>query len=150
MTSDPGLRRLDQGMAVAASRALPAVVDPDTLTRLRQLPVLLHTAGLAATLAFLDAKSGQGTPLEQAYQNTAAAITDRVAARLGIEPAPTPHAMLATLGGLGAVDYQLASSEAQAFAGWLRRIAEGRATPSRPGSERAERGGGSAGPGAAG
>lgn len=131
MTGVPGLRRLDQGMAADAVRAVPPAVSKEMLTRFRQLPVQLRTSGLAATLAFLLAKSGTQTPLERAYGKAAEGLTKRVAERLALDPAPDPRGLLARLADLDIGDYQLAAAEAQAFAGWMRRIAEGRPTEGR-------------------
>ena len=54
------VHRVDQGMAVAAARSLPDNVDKELRTRYRQLRVMLHTAGLAATYAYIASKAGDG------------------------------------------------------------------------------------------
>jgi CRISPR type III-B/RAMP module-associated protein Cmr5 len=137
VTGVPGLRRLDQGMAADAVRAVPQAVSSEMLTRFRQLPVQLRTSGLAATLAFLLAKSGTGSPLERAYGKAAEGLTKRVAERLALDPAPDPPGLLARLADLDIGDYQLAAAEAQAFAGWMRRIAEGRPSEQPPAPKQA-------------
>src|SRR5260370_32619730 len=118
MPAAPGLRRLDQGMAAEAAWAVPATVDRETLTRLRRLPVMLHNAGLAASLAYLVAKSrtnGTPTGLEAAYEQVARALTGRIVDRLRLQPAPSsPADLVKRLAGLEIADYQLASREAQA------------------------------------
>lgn len=118
--------RLDQGMAVEASRAVPDPVNDQVRTRLRQLPVMLQTSGLAATLAFLHAKSGAQSPLEHAYRDVADALTGRVAATIGMARTTTTPQLVEHLGGLSGDDYVMAAAHARAFAGWLSRIAEGR------------------------
>jgi CRISPR/Cas system CMR-associated protein Cmr5 small subunit len=122
-------RRVDQGMAVAAAEALPAKVDSELRSRYRHLRVMLHTAGLAATYAYIasksrDADGGQDT-LARAYQ----------AARMGIvaqlkdkglldSDATDTRQVLARLGGMGPVEYARASAETAAFIGWLSRLAD--------------------------
>ena len=77
------VHRVDQGMAVAAARSLPDNVDKELRTRYRQLRVMLHTAGLAATYAYIASKAGDGvdetTPdsadkLARAYRDAATGI----------------------------------------------------------------------------
>jgi CRISPR-associated protein Cmr5 len=57
MTVENKVRRVDQGMAAAAAQALPEEVDRELRTRYRQLRVMLHAAGLAATYAFIASKA---------------------------------------------------------------------------------------------
>jgi CRISPR type III-B/RAMP module-associated protein Cmr5 len=127
------VRRIDQGMAGAAARALPASVDKELRTRLRQLRVMLHSAGLAATYAFIAAKSkdnaGEGPrdDLAQAYQRVAEELRGRLADRRLL-----PHdarqmsaaQVMAALADMDPVRYARASAEASAFAGWLARLAD--------------------------
>jgi CRISPR/Cas system CMR-associated protein Cmr5 small subunit len=122
-------RRVDQGMAVAAAEALPAKVDSELRTRYRHLRIMLHTAGLAATYAYIASKSrdadGGHDTLASAYQ----------AARMGIvaqlkdkglldSDATDTRQVLARLGGMGPVEYARASAETAAFIGWLSRLAD--------------------------
>lgn len=130
-------RRLDQSMAVEASRAVPDPVSDQVRTRLRQLPVMLQTSGLAATLAFLYAKSGDMKPLERAYRDVSQALTERVVAATGLPAGTTTSALVRALGEMSAVDYQIAGAHARAFAGWMSRIAEGRTLAMRPDHGRA-------------
>ena len=121
--------RVDQGMAAAAVAALPPRVDKDLRTRYKQLRVMLHTAGLAATYAFIASKAGDtdSAGTSGAYRKVADGIRDRLAelnllsgdARtLGVRD------VLRQLGTMGPVPYARASAEATAFAGWLSRLAD--------------------------
>jgi CRISPR/Cas system CMR-associated protein Cmr5 small subunit len=122
-------------MAAVAAEALPDDVDRELRTRYRQLRVMLHTAGLAATYAFIAAKAkdadgtGQGRPdkLAAAYQTAGEAIRKRLAARAmfpgGSEPR-TAREVLAALGKMSQVEYARASAEAVALVGWLSRLAD--------------------------
>jgi CRISPR type III-B/RAMP module-associated protein Cmr5 len=127
--------RIDQGMAAAAADALPDDVDRELRTRYRQLRVMLHTAGLAATYAFIAAKAkdtdgtGQGRPdkLAAAYQTAGEAIRKRLSERAmfpgGSQPR-TAREVLAALGNMSQVEYARASAEAAALVGWLSRLAD--------------------------
>jgi CRISPR/Cas system CMR-associated protein Cmr5 small subunit len=127
--------RIDQGMAAAAAEALPADVDRELRARYRQLRVMLHTAGLAATYAFIASKAkdtdgmGQGGPdrLAAAYQSAGEAIRKRLATRKmfpgGAEPR-NARQVLTELGKMSQVEYARASAEAAALIGWLSRLAD--------------------------
>lgn len=127
--------RIDQGMAAAAAEALPAEVDPVLRTRYRQLRVMLHTAGLAGTYAFIASKAkdtdgnGAGRPdkLAAAYHTAGEAIRKRLAARKmfpgGAEPR-NAREVLTALGTMSQVEYARASAEAAALIGWLSRLAD--------------------------
>jgi CRISPR type III-B/RAMP module-associated protein Cmr5 len=129
-------RRIDQGMAAAAARALGAdggrepEVSKELRTRFRQLRAMLHTAGLAATYAFIASKAG-GTagngsrdPLAEAYRTVEESIRDHLA-KEGMLPADAGVArVLLTLGEMNPVQYARASAEATALVGWLSRLAD--------------------------
>jgi CRISPR/Cas system CMR-associated protein Cmr5 small subunit len=125
--------RVDQDMAAAAAQALPDDVDRELRTRYRQLRVMLHTAGLAATYAFIAAKArdsdgqGQRDRLATAYQKAGEAIRGRLAERNlfpgGAEPV-TAREVLTALGEMSQVQYARASAEATALMGWLSRLAD--------------------------
>lgn len=121
------VRRVDQGMAVAAARVVPQEVGRELRTRYRQLRVMLHTAGLAATYAFITSKARDADEdaLAGAYQEVAVAIRDRLAG-LGVLDRGTtsPRDVLARLGELSSPDYARASAEVSAFAGWLSRLGD--------------------------
>ncbi|HLI39925.1 MAG TPA: type III-B CRISPR module-associated protein Cmr5 [Streptosporangiaceae bacterium] len=130
------VRRIDQGMAAAAARALPQdlVVDKELRTRYRQLRVMLHTAGLAATYAFIASKAGDtdGGPdgsgrLAGAYRQAGDAIRGRLSDMElfpgGARPAGVRDVM-AELGKMDPVQYARASAEAAALVGWLSRLAD--------------------------
>lgn len=133
--------RVDQEMAAAAAEALPDQVDRELRTRYRQLRVMLHTAGLAATYAFIAAKAkdtdgtGHGRPdkLAVAYQTAGEAIRRRLSARRmfpgGSEPR-NAREVLAALGKMSQVEYARASAEAVALVGWLSRLADAVYVPS--------------------
>jgi CRISPR type III-B/RAMP module-associated protein Cmr5 len=125
--------RVDQGMAAAAARALQSVtVNRELRTRYRQLRVMLHSAGLAATYAFIASKAGpddgDGEPagLAGAYRAAAAGIRARLA-DTGLLPDAkdiTVRDVMRELGDMDPVRYAQASAEAAAFAGWLSRLAD--------------------------
>lgn len=130
------IHRVDQGMAVAAARILPETVDKELRTRYRQLPMMLHTAGLAATYAFIAARAkgldgdpspDRGDKLSRAYAAAAAGIREQLhgtglftsdVRRMGARE------FLGALGGMDPVQYARASAEAAAFVGWLSRLAD--------------------------
>jgi CRISPR/Cas system CMR-associated protein Cmr5 small subunit len=121
-----GVRRIDQDMASAAAELLPAEVTQELRTRYRQLRIMLRTAGLAATYAFIAAKAGEGTSLAEAYRKAGQGIGDRLADAGLIQASAQrdARAFLAALGGMSAVEYARASAEAAALAGWLSRLAD--------------------------
>jgi CRISPR/Cas system CMR-associated protein Cmr5 small subunit len=134
------VRRIDQDMAAAAAGALPRHVTPDLRTRYRQLRVMLQTAGLAATYAFVAAKAaGETGSLARAYAEAERGIRDRLAAvqLLTGDPARLgPRQVLEQLGGMEGSDYARASAEAAALTGWLSRLADALVqNDRRPGAE---------------
>jgi CRISPR/Cas system CMR-associated protein Cmr5 small subunit len=119
--------RIDQGMAVAAVAALPPDVDKELRTRYKQLRVMLHSAGLAATYAFIAAKSGDAGPLPVAYRSAALGIRQRLVALgllTGDAASMTVRDVMSQLGGMDPARYARASAEAAAFAGWVSRLAD--------------------------
>ena len=125
------VRRVDQGMAVAAANALPAKVDRELRTQYKQLRVMLSSAGLAATYAFIASKSGEGGEgqgtLAGAYREAARGIREQLADRglLTCEPRTMRVGeVMRQLGQMDPVRYARASAEAAAFAGWLSRLAD--------------------------
>jgi CRISPR/Cas system CMR-associated protein Cmr5 small subunit len=120
-------RRVDQGMAEAAARLLPAKVNKELRTRYRQLRIMTHTAGLAATYAFIAAKAGEKNDLAAAYQRAGEGIRERLAG-LGLLPGDTRRMtaqdMLRELGRMDPVQYARASTEVSVFTGWLARLAD--------------------------
>ena len=122
-------RRVDQGMAVAASRALPAKVDKELRTRYRQLRVMLHTAGLAATYAYIASKAretGDGQDkLAKAYQEARVGIQVCLkAAGLLADDKASARDVLTRLGQMKPAEYARAGAEAAAFMSWLSRLAD--------------------------
>jgi CRISPR-associated protein (Cas_Cmr5) len=121
-------RRIDQDMAAAAAGAIPRPVTRELRTRYRQLRVMLHTAGLAATYAFVAAKAaGESPELARAYADAERGIRDRLAAvhLLTGDPAGLgPRQVLEQLGRMEGSDYARASAEVTALTGWLSRLAD--------------------------
>jgi CRISPR type III-B/RAMP module-associated protein Cmr5 len=119
--------RIDQGMAAAAVAALPEEVDKELRTRCKQLRVMLHSAGLAATYAFIASKEGSSGSLPVAYRNVALKLRERLVALgllTGDASTMTVRDVMTQLGSMDAVRYARASAEAAAFAGWLSRLAD--------------------------
>jgi CRISPR/Cas system CMR-associated protein Cmr5 small subunit len=87
------VHRIDQGMAADAARVLrgedgEVTVTPELRRRYRQLRVMLHTAGLAATYAFIASKAGDASAvggaekeLARAYRKVADAIRERLSSQ---------------------------------------------------------------------
>jgi CRISPR/Cas system CMR-associated protein Cmr5 small subunit len=122
-------RRIDQGKAVAASRALPSEVNGELRTRYRQLRVMLHTAGLAATYAYIASKAKETgdreDKLARAYQQTRSGIHLCLKdAGLLADSAAAARDVLGRLGEMGSVEYARASAEVAAFISWLSRLAD--------------------------
>jgi CRISPR type III-B/RAMP module-associated protein Cmr5 len=126
-----GVRRVDQHMAAAAGRMLPPTISESLRTRYRQLPVMVRTSGLAATVAFLVAKSDE-KELGRAYRLVADGIRaylehnhDFGGALAGNE------ALLTELASMPPAGYARAAAEVELLAGWLSRLAEARFRASR-------------------
>ncbi|MEY9214320.1 type III-B CRISPR module-associated protein Cmr5 [Thermobifida halotolerans] len=130
------MRRLDQGMARDAALLLPEG-DParakELRTRFRRLPVQLRTSGLAATYAFLAARSGTSgsDPLGRSYADVAQQVRARLAdagllpAEVRTAAAPAVHrTVLRELGEMDTARYARATAEVALLFGWLRRLAE--------------------------
>ena len=120
-------RRVDQGMAEAAARILPRTVNKELRTRYRQLRVMTHTAGLAATYAFIAAKEGEQNELGAAYRRVGEGIRQRLA-DLGLLPgnaaAMSARDVLGELGRMDMARYARAGADVAAFTGWLARLAD--------------------------
>jgi CRISPR/Cas system CMR-associated protein Cmr5 small subunit len=86
---------------------------------------MLHSAGLAATYAYIAARSGAETGvLAEAYRKTASGIRERLH-NVGLLPADLgPQELLAALGQMNAAEYARASAEAAALTRWLSRLAD--------------------------
>jgi len=122
-------RRVDQGKAAAASRALPPEINGELRTRYRQLRVMLHTAGLAATYAYIASKAkdagGGQDKLAKAYEQTRAGIHLCLKeAGLLEDGEAAARDVLARLGRMRTVEYARASAEVAAFISWLSRLAD--------------------------
>jgi CRISPR-associated protein Cmr5 len=113
--------RIDQQLAAGAANALPDQIDKTMHTRMRQLPTMVHTNGLAATCAFLLSK-------DEPYQQTAEKLLNDVLQFAGIPLGRTPNHSLTTLANADPGKYQVAEARARSFAMWLSRIASARYT----------------------
>lgn len=121
------VRRVDQDMAATAARLLHPPISDQLRTRYRQLPVMVRTAGLAATYAFCASKAADGEgALATAYREVTKGMRECLRRRgLLTEPqAASDHAVLTALGGMGLHDYTRASAEIAELTGWLSRLAE--------------------------
>ena len=123
------VRRVDQGGAAAAAGLLPDTVDPklrkELRTRYRQLRAMLHGAGLAATYAFMAAKTSGD--LGESYSTVAHGLRQRLTERglfTGDPATMGPAEVLGQLGRMDSVRYARASAEAAALLGWLSRLAD--------------------------
>lgn len=119
-------RRVDQAMAKKAGAMLPEKISGQLRTRYRQLPIMLHTAGLAATYAFILSKKDE-KELGQAYGKVADGIRRHIGDRQLIAGKSHWATDLELLDGLGQAErteYMRASAEISALAGWLSRLAE--------------------------
>lgn len=117
-------QRIDQGMAVAAARALPDPVTRELRSRYRQLQAMMHRAGLAATYAFIADGMTKNGKLADAYSDAGKAIREQIfppghSAREG-----SAKEVMKELGEMEPADYARASAKASAFAGWLSRLAD--------------------------
>ncbi|MGH3329578.1 MAG: type III-B CRISPR module-associated protein Cmr5 [Streptomycetales bacterium] len=124
--SAPSVRRVDQRMAAQAARLLPSKIDPELRTRYRQLRVMVHSAGLAATYAFVAAKGNGVGEVEGAYRQVAEGIRAHLA-RCGVLPDAEGYddrRMLQELGELELGDYARAGAEVTALTTWLSRLAD--------------------------
>ncbi|MFN2495999.1 MAG: type III-B CRISPR module-associated protein Cmr5 [Pseudonocardiaceae bacterium] len=118
-------RRVDQDLARVAVDALRGrKVDDELRTRMRGLPALLQTSGLAATCAFLLSRAKER---DDAYWCTAKTLLDEAATAVGVDPATDPRATLDTLTGVTEQQYVLAETRAAMLALWLSRLAQAKA-----------------------
>ncbi|MGH3977265.1 MAG: type III-B CRISPR module-associated protein Cmr5 [Pseudonocardiaceae bacterium] len=116
--------RVDHGLARAAATALrDQVVTPELRTRMRGLPAMLQTSGLAATCAFLLSKA-KDHERKDAYWLTAKTLLDEAAEAAGIDPDPDPNVTLDTLSQATGPQYVLAETRAAMLALWLSRLAQ--------------------------
>lgn len=124
--------RLDQLLARKAAQLLDGKVDPELRTRMRALPVMVQTSGLAATVAFLLSrrKTKDGT---DPYDRTARLILNDAAEAAGIAArSDNPEKLLAEVAAASQAQYLLAEARARLLAIWLARLAQALAERSRP------------------
>ncbi|MGH3937596.1 MAG: type III-B CRISPR module-associated protein Cmr5 [Pseudonocardiaceae bacterium] len=115
--------RVDHGLARAAADALrDRFIDPELRTRMRGLPAMLQTSGLAATCAFLLSKASPERT--DAYWLTAKTLLDEAAQAVGIVPSPDPNRTLDALSQADGQKYVVAETRAAMLALWLSRLAQ--------------------------
>jgi CRISPR/Cas system CMR-associated protein Cmr5 small subunit len=138
-------RRIDQNMATAAAAALPpagglADAEKKALrSTYRRLGAMLHNAGLAATYAFVAARSNAETGvLAQAYQEAARGIRKRLSEVGLLSGDMGPRQVLEALGEMDPVQYARASAEAAALTRWLSRLADATYQVTKPAAEDAQ------------
>lgn len=138
------VRRIDQGSAAAAAGLLPGTVDPqlrkELRTRYRQLRAMLHGAGLAATYAFVAARTSGD--LGESYGKVADGLRRRLTDRALLTGDPAtmgPADVLSQLGSMDSVRYARASAEAAALLGWLSRLADASYQRAEPADEAGSR-----------
>jgi CRISPR type III-B/RAMP module-associated protein Cmr5 len=119
------VRRIDQTVARAAADLLPQTVSKELRTRYRTLNVMVRTAGLAATYAYVASKANDTGDLAAAYRMVCEGIRDHLERR-GLKPATVSgdREMLEYLGGMDLHDYTRASAEVAALTRWLSRLAD--------------------------
>jgi CRISPR type III-B/RAMP module-associated protein Cmr5 len=119
--------RVDHDLARAAANALRnQVIDPVLRTRLRGLPAMLQTSGLAATCAFLLSKAKDREPPD-AYRLAAKTLLDEAAKAAGIVPDQDPRHTLDLLSQATDRQYVIAEARAAMLALWLSRLAQAKA-----------------------
>ncbi len=121
------MARRDAGLATLTWRIVNGI-DKDSRKEFRPralgLGPMLQSCGLAATAAFLQAKSNGEKPISRAYRATERALAGHVFASVGAQPSP-PTDLVAWLGqNDDPVTYRRATAAAREFAAWLRRAAE--------------------------
>lgn len=121
--------RVDLQYAAAAAGVLDAILrssqgklPAEISTRMKDLPMLLQTSGLAATLAFYGAKAGSDA-LGQAYGQVGTRLRAEAAASLGIDADPVTTFFRA-LARKDAAAVAVATMRVKALATWLRRLTE--------------------------
>jgi len=118
------LMRLDQELARKAAELLGDTVKPDLRARMRSLPVMIQTSGLAATVAFLLSRA-KGDDRENRDWKTAELILSDAAATAGIQiTAGMPKSSLKTVADATPAKYVLAETRAIQLAIWLSRLAD--------------------------
>jgi CRISPR-associated protein (Cas_Cmr5) len=127
--------RVDHGLARLAAGTFDDTRDPRTgqvpdqvITRLKGLPALLRTSGPLATLAFFAAKAGDRAPVARAYAAVGSALREQVAGEFGqmIPAEASFSAFVLALTAEHVTPDQLSrvTARLEAFALWLRRLAE--------------------------
>jgi CRISPR type III-B/RAMP module-associated protein Cmr5 len=95
-------------------------------SRLRGLPALLQTSGLAPTCAFLLSKGKVPGP-QNGYWVTAKTLLDEAVTEAGLQKDPDPIRMLDTLSRATEQQSVIAETRAAMLAIWLSRLAQAKA-----------------------
>lgn len=128
--------RIDKMLAAKAADALPDEVGKELRTRMRALPTMIQTSGLAATCAFLLSRRKNNNE-QDPYHRTAVEIMQVAAKAAGIEPDRDPNVTLTRLSQASGHQYLVAETRASMLAMWLSRLAQARSTPERGSEEEA-------------
>ncbi|MCI2423630.1 type III-B CRISPR module-associated protein Cmr5 [Saccharopolyspora sp. K220] len=122
-------QRIDQELAVAATKALPEQVDRELLTVLRAVPVQIHNNGLAMAATYLLSKA-KGAREDDRYWTVAHVLLREAAdvIRLNVE-SDDPLVILDRLIKAPNEKYVVAQRRAQELAAWLGRIGSARKAP---------------------
>lgn len=116
--------RLDHELARKAAQSLGDKVEPELRTRMRSLPVMIQTSGLAATVAFLLSRARKQDSSDQ-YWRTAELILLDAATTAGIQVKEgEPNRSLKAVAGASPAQYVLAETRARQLAVWLSRLAQ--------------------------
>lgn len=127
--------RLDHGLARLAADTLDAARDQRTgqvpgqvITRLKGLPALLRSSGPLATLAFFAARAGDRTAVAKAYAVVGGALREQATAGFSqtvpAEASFGTFVLTLTAGPVHPDELSRMSARLEAFALWLRRLAE--------------------------
>src|SRR5699024_2088152 len=147
------MRRIDQDMATTAAGLLPEATGDNAKelrSRFRHLPVQLHGSGLAATYAFIAARSNSASSerLTQAYRDVArqirAHLADKGLLHESLVSAEEPGVHRETLSALGDMDwatYARAGREVAVLFSWLRKLADAVYPSTKPPANRSAGGG---------
>lgn len=94
-------------------------------SRARELPTLLRTSGLVATLAYLSAKANEKNDVGKSYQLAYNAIIKQIYGSLGVcNSDDVFQHILKDSGKITTEQYMKATEEASIFAGWLSKAAD--------------------------
>ena len=114
--------RRDAGVAQAAWTAVSSVERESFRkyrSRVLELPIMLRTSGLVASLAYLASKGEQ-------HEALANQLASYLGPRLGKDTAASPSVIIRAVAAEGTVGQRRAEDTARMFADWLKRSVEAR------------------------